>query len=309
MNSRKKVIGIAVGLALSASIQAAPIVLPTGPVYFQFNNLEQLDTSLSNGITVPGGAGYMVPAGLPASEGNWGVFNVSSMQYGTVTTPNQDIGGGAGFWGYGLSAGQVSGIFYGITTTGATTATGGYIDLWWNDTALLSSTDISGTTTSPTDRTAANLAGDFTPSTTGSFLARFEFATGIKSDGSNTTISSNIDITNITGSGQADSFANIVDVNGDGVIDASDGAWAAVLNGDWFNVDPSGTGTIETRDLRFSNFFNLFAGWDGTSPITGLRSNDPGRVFVVSVPEPATMALMGLGLAGVGFSSRRRRAR
>ena len=109
------------GVAASAA-QAAPIGLPAGPIFFQFNNIEQLDTSGGNAISVPGapvdvnGDGAAdTPGNGPLGEGNWGVFNVSTIQFGAVVIPNQEISGGTPFFaddGPGGTAGQVSGIFY-----------------------------------------------------------------------------------------------------------------------------------------------------------------------------------------------------
>jgi hypothetical protein len=309
----KKQLVTAAVLAITGMVtgvtQAAPISLPGDqPVYFQFNNLEQVDTSLTNSIAfnpaTAAFAGDIAPT--ITTEGNWGVFNVSSMQLGGVATPHQDISGGTPFFADGFSGGQVSGIFYGINLTSSTTATGGYMDLYWDTgpATQVTADDLNGVGATPAIRTDANHAGKFTD---GTFLARLAFATGIKSDGSNTTISSDTDVTNITGTGHADSFANVVDANGDGVINSLDGAWAAALNGDWFYTDPNGTGATVTRDLRFSNFFNLLASWDGTQGIIGLRSNDPGRVF--TVPEPSEISLLGIGLLGLGAFARRGKAR
>jgi hypothetical protein len=67
-------------------------------------------------------------------------------------------------------------------------------------------------------------------------------------------------------------------------------------NGDYFKVGTSYTGTVSsTGDLKF--FY-----WDSDS------FNNVGAVHaeVSAVPEPATFALMGLGLGLVGLSRRRK---
>ena len=66
----KKVIGfVFVLLCMAGAAYAAPINIPNDePLYFQFNNLEQVDQSLTNSITVPGGYG---------TSGQWGLFNLS----------------------------------------------------------------------------------------------------------------------------------------------------------------------------------------------------------------------------------------
>ncbi|MBX9607132.1 MAG: PEP-CTERM sorting domain-containing protein [Gammaproteobacteria bacterium] len=326
---RKTLTSAAIALALGAgAAQAAPITLPpAAPIYFQFNNLEQV--SGTNGIVVPGGSidvtGDNIPD-TPASEGNWGVFNISSMQRGGVTVPNRDIAGGTTFFADDgiadistfpvigdivTNQGQISGIFYGISLTGQTTATGGWIDIYWEDAATddIDQNDLNGGF-SPTSRTAANQAGKFTD---GQLVVRLQFKPGIINGDNFNTLRSDIDPTSLTspdGQGLAQFFADVVDINNDGKIDGADGAWAPALNGNWFHVDTDGDGAFgelgEQRDLRFGTFFNLLPAWsDPANGIVGLRSNDPGRAFTVA--EPGMVSLLGLGLLGAGLNLRRRK--
>jgi len=294
----KKLLTISVGiLLLSATAVAAPLVLPSGPLYLQYNNLEQVN--VANTIVVPG---YAPAVG---TQGNWGVLNVSSIQFGGVASSHSDISGGTAFFsddGPGGSQGQVTGIFYGIQILpGGTRATGGTVDLFWHDAGTDTITTACMTGAAPCGPNAATVAAF----TSGTFLVRLNFASGIIAGNSTVTLESSTDVGAVGTPGHSDGFAN--------VSLTQTGPWTAPFNGDWFFVDPNGNGTSgepgETRDLRFSTFYNSNDNWDGApgSGTEGLRSNDPARVF--TAPETSTLSLLVLALGGIGMVNLRKKTR
>src|SRR5687767_5713219 len=96
-----KKLAVGAGLALAVSSAHAVFVPPAGPLFIKFNNVEQI--SPSNSIVSPSGA----------SEGNWGVFVVTTIQRGGPIPPSQEFASlGAPVFVDSLAE-QITGIFYG----------------------------------------------------------------------------------------------------------------------------------------------------------------------------------------------------
>lgn len=291
-------------LGVAFSAQAVPFMLPSNtPVYFQFNNLEQIDLSLRNTLVMPDGYNGNL------TQGNWGVFNLSSIQLGGASTPHREISGGEVIWADGAAyPGQIHGVFGGINLDSGTKASGGWMDIYYTEDSInnITAADLSG-----------SLAIGITKFVAGTFLARLNFMPGVITGDAVTTIKSNTDLTSPEFvSGQSDSFAD-VDLT-------KVGLWTSLLDGNWFNVNTDGDTqwgeANEKRDVRFSTWYSaLPAGddpdtpeieikspWtDPTNGILGVKSNDPGRVFTV-VPEPGSILLLGVGLLGFAGALRRK---
>lgn len=284
----------AVALA-GATVMAAPITLPRSPLFIQYTNNEQF--SASNSIQT------VTSTGTPTTEGNWGILQISSIVRGTaLNPPGSDIqGGGANvFTDGGIGGNQITGIFYGTTVNpGGLNATGGFIDLYWRDVG--------------TANTGADLAAGFNPARrlnqrtylgyaeplNPSFIFLAQLVYGPGCDG----VATHHVCTGVapgTGDGTAKSYQS--------VNVAAGGAWANLLDTNFFTLDANGNPLSPAQDVRSDSNFtqNGASAWNGTGDIIGLRSNDPVRADVLEpVPEPGTLGLFGLGMLGVGYLRRR----
>ncbi|WP_156885723.1 PEP-CTERM sorting domain-containing protein [Massilia niastensis] len=275
----KKILALAFGAAMSFGAYAAPATeLPPGPIYLKFSGQEQ--------IAVNGASTWK-----DGKEINWGVFTISTMEKGSVNTPNDQIDPtGDIFFVNGLGGGQVTGMFYGIeqgqaSATNPFPAAKGYMDLYWRDLSSMSKTTLD--VINPGIRCGYDCANGFTE---GTFLARLFFDTGMdNSNNINTIVGSTVPSSNGF-SGQADSYAS---------VDTSKvGLWTDQLNSDYF------ANRLGLRDLRFKNSYNYNANWNGGENILGARIDDPGQAY--ALPEPGALSLMGLAMVGMGVSLRRR---
>jgi hypothetical protein len=91
-------------------------------------------------------------------------------------------------------------------------------------------------------------------------------------------------------------------------ISANGEYWIALdatnSNVDWYsNSDASGVGTIGQKSYTDINGLYSDA---GTTPLSGGGFAPGAFAAIVDAPEPATIALLGAGLAGLGYARRRK---
>ncbi len=300
---RKSVFTVFALLGVAGVAAAEPITLPANsPLAFKFSNAEQINTNIAGCIDVPGSADY-------GCSDNWGILKISSLTYGVIDTPNDEISTGGPqltppFFD-GAGGNQITGLFYGIDIDNCAgmapappcTATGGVLDLYWQEGQNV------GAPTTYSVATAAQADATVDTFTSGVFLARLLFAPGQVDGDASTTVTSSVNFQNLAADWTG--FANgYMDVDTTTV-----GAWTDALNGNWFHVDTDGDGNQgepgELRDVRFSNRFDDLVQWNGAPGVIGASSDDPATVMT-AVPEPASLTLFGVGLSLAALAARRR---
>lgn len=283
----KKISGVVAGIALACGLSApaSAVVLTAGDLKITINAFDAGTVGYGNTLGVKcttiatcDAAGMSPAPNAYSSEDTWGIFSVQSISRvsdgGLLFTAGQNGEYLTGmFGGIKDTAVEVSGSFTPSTTA---LGTGGWLNMYLTGSNYNSSYGPGGRDTEFTYNGITNVGGTLALSAV--------FGNGV--------------LGGLPDYSYVSSFANnTISGGGQGYLDVTGGTWQTRFDTD-AQLDPNGG----AHDM----FLKVTYGQTGASAAAGWTVDASGDAQVNALPEPASLALFGLGLAGIAALRRRK---